>query len=242
VILVDSLLYGIDQRLNKLSTNAHQEIPVEDKLIALNNNQDRLIKIKIGSNNVYRLGLDAFKKRYQDLQFLVENYEDHPLDLILGDPHMNKWITQVGDLTPNLMFYLDSYVLADKDKCLNRVISCNPELIKHTDIQLLLKNNNFKPSFEYQESIVDISSDELHFYTDGTFTPKKLYLSYIRYPKRVDKSGYTHFNGTPSVDQNCELEDYLEDELLTLTVEQLAMFTGNEPAAISSEKQKLNNE
>ena len=83
MILVDSLLYGIDQRLNKLSTNAHQEIPVEDKLIALNNNQDRLIKIKIDNNNVYKLGLDAFKKRYQDLQFLVENYEDHPLNLTM---------------------------------------------------------------------------------------------------------------------------------------------------------------
>lgn len=242
MIATDSLLYELDQRLNKLSTNAHQEIPEEDKLIALNNNQIKLIKIKIDTNNVYKLGLDSFKKRYQDLQFLVENFEDHPLDLVLTDTYLNKYITQVGDLTPNFMFYLDSYVIADKGKCKDRVIACNPELIKHTDIQVLLKNNNFKPSFEYQESIVDISSDELHFYTDGTFTPKKLYLSYIRYPKEMDKAGYIHLDGTPSVDQDCELEDYLKDELLDLTVLQLAMFTENEPAVATATNRIQTNE
>ncbi len=242
MIATDSLLYELDQRLNKLSTNAHQEIPEEDKLIALNNNQTKLIKIKIDTNNVYKLGLDAFKKRYQDLQFLVENYEDHPLTLTLTDTYLHKYITQVGDLTPKFMFYLDSYVIADKGNCKDRVIVCNPELIKHTDIQLLLKNNNLKPSFEYQESIVDISSDELHFYTDGTFTPKTLYLSYLRYPKDMDKAGYIHLDGTASVDQDCELEAYLKDELLDLTTQQLAMFTENEPAVVTATNRIQTNE
>lgn len=237
MISVDSLLYGIDQRLNKLSTNAHQEIPVEDKILALNEGQIKLVKIKVSPNNVYKLGLDAFKKRYQDLQFLVENFEDHPLDLTLGDKYMNKYIVNVGEATlkPHFMFYIDSYLLADKGSCINRVISCNPDLIKHADIQLLLKNNNFKPSFEFQETIVDIASDELHVYTDGTFTPKKLYLSYLRYPGQIDKAGYVKFDGTDSVDKDCELEDYLKDELLDITVEKLAMYTENISAAQSAQ-------
>lgn len=242
MISVDSLLYGIDQRLNKLATNIHQEIPVEDKIIALNINQDKLVKLKIDVNNVHKLGLDSFKKRYQDLQFLVENFEDHPLDLIFTDKYLNKWITKLDTVSPQYMFYLDSYLIADKETCQNRVIACNPELIKHTDIQLLLKNNNFKPSFEYQETIIDISSDELHVYTDGTFTPKKLYLSYIRYPKRVDKEGYIHLDGSASTNQDCELEAYLEDELLDLTVQSLAMFTENQPAEASAKNRIDNNE
>lgn len=237
MISVDSLLYGIDQGLNKLSTFAHQEIPIEDKLIALNESVIKLIKIKVSPNNVYRLGLDAFKKRYQDLQFLVENFEDHPLDLKLGDKYMNKYIVNVDEanLKPHFMFYLDSYLVADKGGCTDRVISCNPDLIKHADIQLLLKNNNFKPSFEFQETIVDISSDELHVYTDGTFTPKKLYLSYLRYPKQIDKAGYVKFDGTDSTDQDCELEDYLKDEILDLTIQKLAMYTENTSAVQSAQ-------
>ena len=123
MISVDSLLYGIDQRLNKLATNIHQEIPVEDKIIALNINQDKLVKLKIDVNNVHKLGLDSFKKRYQDLQFLVENFEDHPLDLIFTDKYLNKWITKLDTVSPQYMFYLDSYLLADKKTCQNRVIA-----------------------------------------------------------------------------------------------------------------------
>lgn len=242
MIAVDSLLYGIDQRLNKLSTNAHQQIPLEDKILALNEGQTKLIKTKIDPNNVYKLGLDAFKKRYQDLQFLIENFEDHPLTPILGDKYLNKYIAKVDDLSPKYMFYIDSYLIADKGKCIDRVIYTNADLVKHADIPLLLNNTNFKPSFEYQETIVDISSDELHVYTDGTFTPKTLYLSYIRYPKKIDKEGYVNFDGVDSQNQDCELEDYLKDELLDITVMNLAMYTENIPAVQTAQQREQTNE
>jgi len=232
MITVDTLIYEIDQRLNKLSSFDHQNIALEDKILALNDAQIRLIKKKIGQNNVYKIGLDGFKKRYQDLQFLIENPEDHKLSLTLGDPIMNKYIALVSDISPKYMFYINSYLLANKGSCKNRVIFCNPDLVKHADIPLLLNNTNFKPSFEYQETIMDISSDELHVYTDGTFTPTYLYLTYIRYPKEIDKVGYVHFDGTDSIDQNSEFEDYLKDELLDLAVENLAQYTENQSAAV----------
>ncbi len=63
MIPVDSLLYKIDQKLNKLSSNEHQQIQLEDKILALNEAQLRLIKQKIDSNNVLGGGMDAFKKK-----------------------------------------------------------------------------------------------------------------------------------------------------------------------------------
>lgn len=236
MILVDSLLYKIDQRLNKLSSNEHQQIQLEDKILALREAEIKLIKQKIDVNNVHRLGLDAFKKRYQDLQFLVENFEDHPLDLTLTDKYLNKYIAYITPekVSPKFMFYLDSYVVANKEGCNNRVLYTNVDLVKHSDIHLLLRNARFAPSFEWQETIVDISSDEVHIYSDGTFTPKTLYLSYLRYPKPVDKEGYVNFDGTDSINQDSELEDYLEDELLDLAVQNLAMYTENQSAAQSA--------
>lgn len=232
MIKVDTLIYEIDQRLNKLSSFDHQSIALEDKILALNEAQIKLVKRKIGQNNVYKIGLDGFKKRYQDLQFLIQNPEDHPLTLTLRDPIMNKYIAEVSDITPKFMFYVDAYLLADKGNCTDRVIVCNPDLVKHADIQLLLNNTNFRPSFEYQETIIDIASDELHIYTDGTFTPKTLYVTYIAYPIEIDKDGYVHFDGTDSVDQDSEFEDYLKDELLDLAVENLAQYTENQSAAM----------
>jgi hypothetical protein len=133
-------------------------------------------------------------------------------------------------------------MIADKDDCKKRVLYSNADLIKHADITTLLNNTNYKPSFEYQETLVDISSDELHYYTDGTFKPVNVYVSYLRYPQEIDLEGYVKFDGTDSSTVDCELEEYLEDELLDLAVEALAMYTENDPAVVYANSRKKDNE
>ena len=54
MIPVDSLLYKIDQKLNKLSTNEHQQINLEDKILALNEAQIKLIKQKV-DGKIYKV-------------------------------------------------------------------------------------------------------------------------------------------------------------------------------------------
>lgn len=231
MIPVDSLLYKIDQRLNKLSTNAHQQIQLEDKILALNEAQIKLIKQKIDNiSTVSQMGLDSFKKRYEDLQSLIIAYNDGELPLTLKNEELNQWKANLHDLDPKYMFYIDSYVLADKGKCKDRKIWINRDLAKHGDLQFILNNDHYKPSFEYQETFNFLSSDEISIFTDGTFTPNKICVSYMRYPVYIDKEGYIKFDGTESVNQDCELETYLEDELLDLTVQNLAMFTENQSA------------
>ena len=231
MIPVDSLLYKIDQKLNKLSTNEHQQIQLEDKILALNEAQIKLIKQKIdGISIVSGMGMDAFKKRYEDLQSLVMNYNHQPLVLTLEDANLNQWSANVHDLDPQYMFYLDSYILADKGRCVDRKIWINRDLAKHGDLQFILNNDHYKPSFEYQETFNLISSDDVSVFTDGTFTPKTIQIMYMRYPQYINKAGYIMLDGTPSVNQDCELEMYLEDELLDLTVQNLAMYTENQSA------------
>jgi hypothetical protein len=231
MIPVDSLLYKIDQKLNKLSTNEHQQIQLEDKILALNEAQIKLIKQKIdGISIASGMGMDAFKKRYEDLQSLVMNYNHQPLVLSLEDPNLNQWSANVHDLDPQYMFYLDSYILADKGRCVDRKIWINRDLAKHGDLQFILNNEHYKPSFEYQETFNLISSDDVSVFTDGTFTPKTIQIMYMRYPQYINKAGYVMLDGQPSFDQDCELAMYLEDELLDLTVQNLAMYTENQSA------------
>jgi len=243
MIPVDSLLYKIDQKLNKLSTNIHQQIQLEDKILALNEAQIKLIKQKLdGPPTPSGLGLDAFKKRYEDLQRLIEMYEDHPLPLTLTNPKLNKWTTPIDTIKPAYMFYVDSYVVADKGRCKDHKIWINRDLASHGDLQFVLNNDNYKPSFEYQETFNFISSDEISIFTDGTFTPTFLYLSYVRYPVYIDKVGYIHFDGSESINTDCELKNYLEDELLDLTVQCLAMYTENVSAVQSAQMRIQTNE
>ena len=235
MIPVDSLLYKIDQKLNKLSTNIHQQINLEDKILALNEAQIKLIKQKVdGFSVVSGMGLDAFKKRYEDLQSLVITYNHQPLELRLKNAELNQWFANLHALEPKYMFYIDAYVLADKGVCKDRKIWINRDLAKHGDLQFILNNDHYKPSFEYQETFNFLSTDEISIFTDGTFTPSKIYMSYMRYPVYINKSGYVMLDGEPSYDQDCELELYLEDELLDLTVQNLAMYTENQSAVQSA--------
>jgi hypothetical protein len=243
MIPVDSLLYKIDQKLNKLSTNEHQQIQLEDKILALNEAQIKLIKQKVdGFSVVNRLGMDAFKKRYEDLQSLVISYTNQPLPLTLSNSELNQWDADITQLSPKYMFYVDSYVLADKGKCKDRKIWINKDLAKHGDLALLLNNEHYKPSFEYQETITSLSSNMISIYTDGTFTPKTLNVMYMRYPVYINKAGYVMLDGSPSTNQDCELEEYLEDELLDLTVQNLAMYTENASAVQSAQFRIQTNE
>lgn len=243
MISVDSLLYKVDQKLNKLSTNSHQQIPLEDKILVLNEAQLKLIKQKVdGISVVSGIGLDGFKKRYEDLQSLIMGYNHQPLPLIATNRELNQWTANIHTLSPSYMFYIDSYMLADKGRCKGRIIWINQDLAKHGDLSLLLKNDHYKPSFEFQESFNIISSDEISVYTDGTFTPTELYLMYMRYPVYIDKAGYIKFDGTPSTDVDCELEAYLEDELLDLAVQNLAMYTENASAVQSAQFRIQTNE
>ena len=127
-------------------------------------------------------------------------------------------------------------------RCKNRRIVVNPDLAKHADVQVLLDNNHYRPSFEYQETFNTISSNEISIYTDGTFEPTKIYVSYLRYPPYIDKAGYIKLDGEESVNQDCILESYLEDELVDLAVQNLAMYTENVSAAQSAQLRIQTNE
>ena len=243
MIPVDSLLYKIDQKLNKLSTNVYQQINLEDKILALNEAQIKLIKQKVdGFSTNTGLGLDAFKKRYEDLQSLVITYNHQPLTLTVKNAELNQWAANIHELEPKYMFYVDSYVLANKGRCTDRKIWINKDLAKHGDLSLLLNNTHFKPSFEYQETFNFLSSDEISIFTDGTFTPTQIFISYMRYPVYINKEGYVMFDGEDSYNQDCELETYLEDELVDLTVQSLAMYTENQAAAQSAQVRIQTNE
>ena len=243
MIPIDSLLYKIDQKLNKLSTNEHQQIQLEDKILALNEAQIKLIKQKVDGISVASgLGMDSFKKRYEDLQSLVLDYNHQPLTLILKDPNLNQWSANVHLLEPKYMFYVDSYVLADKGRCKNRKIWINRDLAKHGDLQFILNNDHYKPSFEYQETFNFLASDEISIFTDGTFTPNNIQIMYMRYPVYINKTGYIMLDGNESTDVDCELANYLEDELLDLAVQNLAMYTENSAAVQSAQFRIQTNE
>jgi hypothetical protein len=239
MIFTFQFLYKFDLKLNKKASNEHQSIPLEDKILALNEAQIQLIKKKLGTNNIYGLGLDSFKKRYEDLQDLIVQFE--PLNVTATADAYSAYQADVNMLHNKFMFPLDMYATCSRGNCRNRIVYLS-KLVKHGDISTLMFNTHYAPSFEWQETFAVMSSDKIITYTDGTFVVDKFNISYIRYPKKIDAAGYINFDGTASIDQNCELADYLEDELLDLAILELALDTENTPVVQANEIRNKNNE
>lgn len=240
MIDVKELLYDIDLKLNKIGSNEHQGIELENKIIALNDAHISLIKTKFTGNNINKVGLDGSQKIYNDIEILIE--KDRYLPLTNDNSPLKSYSCNLDLLKPEYMLGIpgSEYILADKENCNNRILVVNQ--VRHGDINTALKNTNTSPSFEYQEVPGTITGHRWQIFTDGTFTPKKFYLWYIRYPKKVDFEGYFHFNGAPSTIVNSELPSYLKEELVDIAVRSLAFSTENQNAVQASNFRQTTNE
>lgn len=231
MIPIERLLYKLDLKLNKVGSGNHQNIPLTDKLFFLNEAQIRLIKKKININNIYQVGFEGMKTRYQDLQGLVVAYEE--AEVTHKDILWDSYETPTEKLTNKLYLPLEIIAIASKGKCKGRKINI-PRLTKHHDLGAMMNNVHYSPSFKFQETVATMNEDNIIIYSNdknGKFVVDKVLITYLRYPKQVDFVGYTKFDGSPSTTVNCELPEYLEDELLSLAVSEISIATGNENLA-----------
>lgn len=232
MISSEHLSKRIDEYLNKAGTNDNFKISLPTKVRAINSAQLTLVKRKIGMNNVYKMGFESFRKRYDDLDFLIKDNVELPI--------YEKNGLLFSDTAPleDYMFYIKSYCLADKGNCKNRRI--RNYLVKRTDFENYIKSDTHRPSFEWQEQLVIFGPDKIEIYKGEDYTLNKLYLDYIRQPQEVDIRGYKK-GGVDSQTIDCEFPAHLEDELLDIIVEQLAMtITDNAQVQYSQSRQQRN--
>ncbi len=238
-ISVDELLYEtFTLKLEKDTRFNCSSIPIENRIMFLRSAESKLIKKYYGENNIFKLGFEAFKKRIDDLQVLVVPSAKITL---LKDVN-SKYDKFTADLSgiSDYMFYITSYITANKKTCKNRIVT--NILSERSDIYTLLKSEYNSPSFEWQEQLVTLANNKLEIYTDGTYQPDYLYLDYLKYPPKIDVAGYTHLDNTASVNQDSVLPEYLKNDLIDLTCELVAMSQENQIQTQFSQQRTNNNE
>jgi len=223
MISTELCLYEIDLELNKLSSFDSQSIPVEDKLIALNNAQVEAVLSKVDINNMYHIGLDGFRRRYEDLQILIVPHKSIPATT---SDLTDKYISDLTKLPSKYLLPVEIFITADKSPCIGRSLSVN--IIPHSDLHIRLNNTNYRPSFEWQETIATISNNTLEIWTDGTFTPTASFVSYLTYPVPFDYPGYINLDNQESVLSDSNLPEYMKNEIISIAVRQLAANTANQ--------------
>jgi len=101
-------------------------------------------------------------------------------------------------------------------------------LKSEADINVLLQDDFWKPSYEWQETLGTLQSNTLKVYTDN-FNIDQVLLAYYRHPVQVNMStGYTDINGEPTVDVDSEFDGSSIREILNITCQMLSGDTANQ--------------
>ncbi len=213
MIPVDELVYDFELMMNKVSREDHISIPLPNKIVFLNNAQISWIKNKIGQNNVYRQGYESIRKRIDDLQILKIDDRKLAVSEIPGNPY-HPYKSSLKDI-PDYMMYIVSYSKAKSGEC-EEIIYNNQ--IRNGELKTLYYDTNYTPSFIWRETLLTMGDDNIYVYTDGVFKILEVYLTYLRYPKKIDREGYIKPDGSRSIDENCELPYYAKQDIVDLAV------------------------
>ncbi len=116
------------------------------------------------------------------------------------------------------------------------------DLIKEGQLETLYYNENYKPSFFWRTTIATLGNNKIYVYTSDDFTIENMFLTYIRKPKLIDKVGYIHFDGSNSINQDCELPEYAKNDILDIAVGYAAMATDNQIQTQFAKLRETNNE
>lgn len=219
-----------------------EEIYTKLNLKVNKNDTNGNIKIPKG---VFVILFNEQKRKYLDQELkdkesadIIDNFSE-----ILSKPtlltRVNKG-SQRDDFTLPADFFhrATSYSLASKGTCKDNVIV--NWFIKPKDINVLLQNENQKPSFEYQETLALINDGNVSVYKDG-FNLDEVYLTYYKDPVDLDIEGYTKQDGSPSTNQPTPLSSLNIDKILDRTVVEITNNYQNiEQLQAALQRQQLN--
>ena len=103
-------------------------------------------------------------------------------------------------------------------------------LIESANLVDYVKNPDWQPSLEFEETLVTVANNKLAVCFDNTFTPSKVFLNYYKYPTNVNmEDGFNDFDGVKNLDIDpiWKSDDIIE-EIIDLTVKQIAGNYGDE--------------
>lgn len=245
MIPVKRLLVKLDLKLNKSGTGKGQNVSKYAKIMALREATLRVFKKKISVNNLFQLGFDAFKSRYEELQSFVVSHEE--LSPVKTEEVYTSYEVDLTSLKQKYFMAVEIIAVANRGNCKGRLINI-PRITKHSEIQTYIHNIHYGPSFKDQETIAKISGDKLVIYCndpEGDFDLTSVKVSYIRYPAMVDIPGLRYAEGDGSISTDTidsDFPDILEDELLEMAILELGINTGNINAAEGALKKSKESE
>lgn len=206
-------------KVNKNDTNTNIKVP--KSIFILLFNQEK------------RKWLSKFLEK-EESSDIIENISE----LLILDKELNKvhqTDKRIDFSIPNDFFKrVSGYNIASKDKCNAVVVNW---FQKPKDINVLLQNSHYTPSFEYQETLAVINDGKVSIYVDN-FDIKNSYLTYYKEPKDLNIEGFKQLDGTPSYNQETGLsKENMEKIIDRVAVEITRNYESTEQLQLALQRQ-----
>lgn len=219
------------------------------------------INKKYGINNAHRKGFERTQKRIDDLSTITVNFANQPgiTTTVVPDTGGKMYEAKVADLAYTYLHLVRAYAQATKNGCTITDADC--VVVRHNDLNDILRNTNYQPSFEWrvvpavaaQSTTANDPKASFYLYSDGSFTIDKMFCEYLRKPKQVwlgtydyydslyDASGLLIYQSGVDTPVTSELPESVHEELIDYVVgEAFRVMQEPQYLQLSIQKQFLN--
>lgn len=183
----------------------------------LNKAQLQFVQQRLDLFNKRSSGFEASQKRIDDLSTLVIKY---PLqDGITPILDQGVYEVPLSSLEYPYLRLISATADATQNNCTKRTLL---KFIQHDDYRDSLRDPFNSPSFEFipfnfGRSSTDPSSSSIYIYP-GSLSISKVYLEYVKEPKKVSLGNYVYVDGTTLSPQEFELPPHTHEEIVSLAV------------------------
>jgi len=209
--------YDFKQKLNKIDSQKYRDLLVPEIDWKLNEAQEIFVKIVAQPRLSKKYGFETNQRTIDDIRTIVINQPDS------GGQTLTSFSTSsfTCTLPEDYWFFANGKVLATKSPCPAKFL--NTREIQHDDNAHTSAFD--KSSFEWEVANIRFISTGIRVFSDGTFTPSKLVMDYLKKPRFMhcaqdfDGGTYNTMEGVALTGTvNCELPEGVHREIVDLAV------------------------
>jgi hypothetical protein len=213
-MLNSTILIKVKERLNKLDSSDYDNIQDWQIVEAFNKGQVDWCRRNLHGLNLVKEGDEQSTRRIDDLQVLLKT---SPL------PPVNKQTYYEVDKPTDYLQWKRISVKATSDCCEKP----KPMVVysaEEGNLDLLLRDKNKKPSYEWGETFSTQEGNKIKVYTNGDFDISEIKLTYYMQPIRIQIANVADiYTGTiPAVDTISMFKDDLVELFIDEAVKILA--------------------
>jgi len=211
----------IKQRLNKLSSNDFDNIQCWQIIEAFNKGQSDWCRRNLHGSNTKQEGDEQSTSRVDDLEVLLTSQV-----LVM----VNKQTYFEASAPSEYMRWKRISVTAKSD-CCPKPKAMVIYLTEQANVDVLLRDKNKQPSFEWGETFATMMDNKIQVYTNGLFTVENPTVTYYRQPVKIQIIGCT--NPYTQLISTVEVECEFKDDLIEVLIDEAAKIIAGDIESIN---------